>query len=129
MLAIDTNIVVRYLAGDGGDEFTRAIDIIENNQVSIAVTVMLETEWVLRDVYEIPRGEVLAAFTKLVGLPTVSIAEPAVLRKAMTLADSGLDFAEALHVAQVAERDTFVTFNKALAKRAARQSGVAVKLA
>jgi predicted nucleic acid-binding protein len=129
MLAIDTNIVVRYIAGDGGDEFTRAIDIIENNRVSIALTVMLETEWVLRDVYEIPRGDVLSAFAKLFGLPTVSIVEPGVLRKAMTLAGSGLDFADALHVAQVGERDTFVTFDKALAKRASRRGDSAVKLA
>jgi predicted nucleic acid-binding protein len=128
MLAIDTNIVVRYVVGDGGDEYSRAVDIVENNPVSIAVTVILETEWVLLHAYKLPRNVVLLAFERLFGLPTVSASEPVILRKALSLAGSGVDFADALHLAQAGPRDTFVTFDKALAKRAARHGGVPVRL-
>ncbi len=127
MFAIDTNIVVRYVAGEGGAEFTRAVDIVENNPVSISLTVVLETEWVLRDAYEVPRDDVLSAFEGLFGLPNVSVSEPLVMRKAITLARSGVDFAAALHVAQLAEREIFATFDKALAKRASRH-GLPVRL-
>jgi predicted nucleic-acid-binding protein len=129
MLAIDTNIVVRYLVGDGGTEFARSVDIVESNEVSIALTVLLETEWVLRDVYAFRRGDVLAAFERLLGLPTVSVSEPGVVRKAMALAVSGLDFADALHLAQVVKQEAFVTFDKALVKRAKRLGSIAVRLA
>jgi predicted nucleic-acid-binding protein len=114
LLAIDTNIVVRYVVGDGGDEFVQAMNVVENNQVSIAVTVVLETEWVLRDVYEYSRAEVLSAFTKLFGLPTVSVAEPRAVRRALDYAKLGLDFADALHLAQATGCEAFVTFEQAI---------------
>ena len=129
MLAIDTNILVRYVVGDGGDAFVRAVDVDENNRVTIAITVVLETEWVLRDVYGFSRGEVLSTFARLFGLPTVSIAEPLVVREAMTLAESGLDFADALHVAPAAGLEACVTFDKALVKQPARHGGAELRLA
>jgi predicted nucleic acid-binding protein len=129
MLAIDTNIVVRYVVGDGGDEFVRAVDVVENNEVSIAVTVVLETEWVLRDVYEFSRAEVLSAFTRLFGLPTVSVAEPLAVRRALNYAERGLDVADALHLAQASECEAFVTFDKRLARKASRLVDARVRLA
>jgi predicted nucleic-acid-binding protein len=129
MLAVDTNIVVRYLVGDGSVEFAKSVNIIESNQVSIAPTVLLEAEWVLRDLYALARRDVPSAFERFVGLPTVSVSEPGAVRKAMALADSGQDFADALHLAQVVEQEAFVTFDKALAKRTKRFSDNAVRLA
>ena len=129
MLAIDTNIVARYVVGDGGDEFARAVNVIENNRVSIAVTVVLETEWVLRDVYDFSRAEVLSAFTRLFGLPTVSVAEPPAVRRALDYAELGLDFADALHLAQASECEAFVTFDKRLARKAGKLANVQVRLA
>jgi predicted nucleic-acid-binding protein len=129
MLAIDTNVLVRYVVGDGGGEFARAVNVVENNAVWIALTVVLETEWVLRDVYEFSRVEVLSSLARLFGLPTVSVAEPLVVGRAMKLAQSGMDFADALHLAQAPEKATFVTFDKALVKRGSRHVGLAVKLA
>jgi predicted nucleic acid-binding protein len=129
MLAIDTNIVVRYVLGNGGDEFLRAVNVVENNQVSIAVTVVLETEWVLRDVYEFSSAEVLSALTKLFGLPTVSVAEPTAVRRALDYAELGLDFADALHLAQAVQCQAFVTFDKRLARKAGRLAEGRVRLA
>jgi predicted nucleic acid-binding protein len=129
MLAIDTNIVVRYVLGNGGDEFLRAVNVVENNQVSIAVTVVLEAEWVLRDVYEFSSAEVLSALTKLFGLPTVSVAEPTAVRRALDYAELGLDFADALHLAQAVQCQAFVTFDKRLARKAGRLAEGRVRLA
>jgi predicted nucleic-acid-binding protein len=129
MIAIDTNIVVRYVVGDGGDEFVRAVRIIESNPVSIAMTVVLETEWVLRDAYDFSRAEVLSAFARLLGLPTVSVAEPLVVRRALDYAEQGLDFADALHLAQAAECEAFVTLDRPLARKAKRLTEARVRLA
>ena len=118
MLAIDTNVVVRYLVGDGGEQFRRAVQILESNEISISLTVVLETEWVLRDAYEYDRDDVLAALRNVLGLPTVTIREDRVARDAIDLAASGLDFADAMHLAQSGGCSAFVTFDKRLVRKA-----------
>jgi predicted nucleic-acid-binding protein len=118
MLAVDTNIVVRYVVGDGGEQFWRAVDILENNEVSITLTVVLETEWVLRDAYEFAREDVLATLEKVFGLPTVTLRDQGIVRKAMNLTASGMDFADALHLTQAGECEAFVTFDKPLVRKA-----------
>jgi predicted nucleic-acid-binding protein len=48
MLAIDTNLIVRYLVGDDLGQAARArrlIDNNDNNNVFVCTTVLLETEW------------------------------------------------------------------------------------
>ena len=129
MLAIDTNVVVRYVVGDGGEQFGRAVDIIENNEISIALTVVLETEQVLRDDYQYSRQDILAALKKIFGLPTVMLKDQQIVWKAMTLAASGLDFADALHLAQSQGCQAFVTFDKRLIAKAASIDGVTVQAA
>jgi len=129
MLAIDTNVVVRYVVGDGGEQFGRAVDIVENNEISIALTVVLETERVLRDAYQYSRQDILAALKKIFGLPTVMLKDQQIVWKAMTLAASGLDFADALHLAQSQGCQAFVTFDKRLIAKAASIDGVTVQAA
>jgi predicted nucleic acid-binding protein len=128
MLAIDTNIVVRYVVGDGGDEFVRAVRVIESNPVSIAVTVVLETEWVLRDAYDFSRAEVSPP------LRGCSDCRPFRLRSrwscgALDYAEQGLDFADALHLAQATECEAFVTLDRPLARKAKRLTEARVRLA
>ena len=59
MLAIDTNVVIRFLTRDHEALAQRALDIINKNEVFAPVTVILEAEWVLRDAYELPRDQTL----------------------------------------------------------------------
>jgi predicted nucleic-acid-binding protein len=127
MLAVDTNIVVRYVVGDGGEQFGRAIEILENNEVSIASTVVLETEWVLRDAYEFAREDVIAALEKVFGLPTVTLRDQPTVRKAMNLLASGMDFADAMHLAQAGDCEAFVTFDRRLVRKAKGLIDISVK--
>jgi predicted nucleic acid-binding protein len=59
MLAIDTNVVVRYLTGDDPDQAAKARRIVDGEAVLVTTTVLLETEWVLRGAYGF-RGALLA---------------------------------------------------------------------
>jgi hypothetical protein len=59
----------------------------------------------------------------------VNLVDPGAVQRAMTLATSGMDFANALHLAQSRVCEAFFTFDKRLAKRASRGAGVAVRLA
>ena len=100
MRAIDTNVLVRYLTGDEPEQAARARTAIEAGDVFVSTTVLLESEWVLRSVYGFAGGKVAVALRAFAGLPGVSVENPALLSKALTLAEKGMDFADALHLAR-----------------------------
>jgi predicted nucleic-acid-binding protein len=118
MRAADTNVVARFLLGDDPAQSARANAFFRRENVWIALTVILETEWVLRGVYKFKPQDVTAAFTGLAGMDNVSIENPSALALALDLCGNGLDFADALHVAVANHCDGFDTFDTALAKAA-----------
>jgi predicted nucleic-acid-binding protein len=126
MRAVDTNIIVRYLTGDDPAQARKARGVIGQEPVFIPATVLLEVEWVLRGVYELPAKQVIPALRALAGLPGVSIEHAARVAQALDWAESGLEFADALHLAAAAECTCFLTFDKRLARSGARVGGVAV---
>jgi predicted nucleic acid-binding protein len=73
MLAIETNLIVRYLVGDDAGQAARARRLIDNNDVFVCTTVLLETEWVLRSVYGFsPLPSAPKALSNFAGLPRAS---------------------------------------------------------
>ena len=129
MLAVDTNVVVRYLVIDDDPQRARATEIVENGPIFVSVSVILECEWVLRSVYGFTRSQIVGAFRGLFGAPGVEVGDAVSVERAMRLADGGLDLADALHLAQAGHCEAFVTFDKALARRAGARGGIAVRLA
>ena len=129
MLAIDTNIVIRFLTRDHEAQAQRALEIVSNNDVFLPVTVVLEAEWVLRDAYEMPRGEVIRELRRFCGLERVTVGAADVVERALDYAEGGLDVADALHLAQATECEAFVTLDKALAGKARKLSQARIRLA
>jgi predicted nucleic-acid-binding protein len=129
MLAVDTNIVVHYLVKDDDAQSTRARDIVGSGAIFVPLTVVLECEWVLRSLYGFSRSAVIAALEAFCGASGVAVGEAATVERAFRLARQGLDFADALHLAQGSECEAFVTFDKRLARRAARLGEGRVRLA
>lgn len=128
MLAIDTNIVVRFLTRDHEALARRAMEIVSNSDVFVPVTVILETEWVLRDAYKMPREEVIRELRRFCGLERVTVGAAEVVRRALDYAEQGLDVADALHLAQATECEAFVTFDRPLARKARRLTEARVRL-
>lgn len=120
MLAIDTNVVVRFLAQDHPEQSAKANRLITSARVFVSLTVMLETEWVLRGVYGYEANRIVKALRAFVGMPHVTVRDAPVLAKALTWTERGMDFADALHLAQAGECEAFVTFDTRLAKAAKR---------
>lgn len=112
MRAIDTNIVVRYLIGDEPGQAARARAVIETGNVFVSTTVLLECEWVLRSVYGFSRREVATALRAFAGLPGVTVENPALLAEALDRAESGMDFADALHLAAASNCEAMLTFDR-----------------
>lgn len=120
MRAIDTNVVVRYLLADDAKQASAARRLVERGACWVSLTVLLETEWVLRGAAGLRRERVHEALLAFAGLPTVSIEQPECAAKALALLAAGMDFADALHacVAEHAGCEAFVTFDRRLTARA-----------
>jgi predicted nucleic acid-binding protein len=126
--AVDTNVVIRLLTGDDPDQAARARALFENETVRLPKTVALESEWVLRRLYGFDRGGVAAALTALVALPNVRCEDEAAVVAALEWATSGLDFADALHLASARSATAFATFDADLVRRAGSvAAGIAVR--
>ncbi|MER8545532.1 type II toxin-antitoxin system VapC family toxin [Mesorhizobium sp. M0684] len=122
MLAIDTNLIVRYLTGDHPSQSSRARALIDSQPVFVAVTVMLEVEWVLRSAYGFAPLEIARTLRMFSGLPTVEVEDGAVVSSALDLSEQGLDFADALHLGKSAHCAGFATFDRKFV-RAAKAAG------
>lgn len=126
VLAIDTNVVVRYLTDDHPEQSPRARAIVEGGPVFLPVTVVLETEWVLRSAYGFDRTDLARALGAFFGLPTVSVEDSEKVAAALDLSSSGMDFADALHLARSGHCDGFATFDRRLVKAAGAAGKTAV---
>jgi predicted nucleic acid-binding protein len=118
MLAVDTNLVVRYLTSDHPKQSAKARAVIDAEDVFVSTTVLLETEWVLRSVYSYHSAQVCAALRAFAGLPRVSLEDPTLVATALDRTTHGLDFADALHLGRAEGCDAFVTFDQRLIKMA-----------
>ncbi len=120
MLAIDTNVVVRYLTGDDPVQAALAKAVIERREVFVCTTILLETEWVLRGAYGFPAAAIVASLTAFAGLPHVTLEDPDLAAQALSWTQSGMDFADAVHLARSVHHEGFLTFDRRLVAQAAR---------
>lgn len=125
MIAVDTNVVVRLLVADDAAQARRATALFERGPVFIPVTVLLETEWVLRGAYALERTQINRLLHLLVGLPGVEMAEPEAVMRALERHAEGLDFADALHLALAGDAESFATFDRRLL-RASKVGGLPI---
>lgn len=123
MLAIDTNLIVRYLTGDHPRQSPRARAFVDGQPVFVGVTVVLEVEWVLRSAYGYRPADVARALRAFAGLPTVTVEDGAIVAKALDLAEMGMDFADALHLGRSAHCEGFASFDRRFVK-AAKAAGL-----
>lgn len=109
MASLDTNVLVRYLTKDDEHQYRTAKRFIEQSYsqfglIFVPLTVILETEWVLRSRYKFDKNQIYQVFTRLLDIETLDIDTPTVL--AFSLAFSlvlyqthNADFADCLHTA------------------------------
>lgn len=127
MRAVDTNVLVRFLTADDPQQAAAAKAVIAAGEIFVGVTVLLETEWVLRAGYGFERAEIAAAFGGLAGLPGISLEDPAAVSLALDAFTEGMDFADALHVARSSHCAAFLTFDRRLVRDAARFPRIVVE--
>ncbi|WP_058556005.1 type II toxin-antitoxin system VapC family toxin [Thiohalocapsa sp. ML1] len=109
MIAFDTNMLVRLLVDDHPGQAALAQRLLADNTALIPRTVVLETEWVLRSVYKLPRERMAAFFRLLRQSENAVVEDHGVVERALAWYEQGADFADALHLAACdgAEMQTF----------------------
>jgi predicted nucleic-acid-binding protein len=128
MVAVDTNIIVRFLTQDDPDQYQKSVAVFSSQDVFISHTVLLESEWVLRFAYKYTPDQIVVAFRKLCGLPTVRLQSADVVMSALAGREAGLDFADALHLAQAGGCEEMLTFDRRFTNRASRFSDIPVRM-
>lgn len=120
MIAVDSNVLVRYVTNDDPAQARRALDLLAGaEQIHVAHSVLLEMEWVLRAVYALGRPAVLTAFRQVLGLPGIHVEQPARIAVTLERYERGFDFTDALHLADSGAATPLYTFDKRFARIAA----------
>lgn len=112
MVAVDTNIIVRFLTRDDIEQYKKAYLLFQQEDIFIPHTVILETEWVLRYAYQFKPDAICQAFKKLLGLKNVYMHQAGLIAQAIELHQQGMDFADALHLLHCEDQQAFYTFDK-----------------
>lgn len=120
MVAVDTNLVVRYITRDDLAQERKARSVFLQNRIFLPRTVLMETEWVLRFTYRYRPDQIADALTRLIENQGVEVEDDEGTRLALAAFKQGLDFADALHLVACGHVETFMTFDKPLQKSAAR---------
>ncbi len=122
MKALDTNVLARFFVDDPDDaqaarQRPAAVAAV-SARAYVAVTVLLEFEWVMRGFYALARRDISKVMRALAGIEHITLEDRSAVLAALDAFDKGLDFADALHLARSSRVTAFATFDQRLAKRA-----------
>ena len=125
MIAVDTNVLIRYVTNDDPAQARKAANLLGGTEtIFIAHSVLLEMEWILRAIYELPRPAILNAIRQVLGLPSTRVDQAVLIAETLERYERGFDFADALHLALTSTASRLVTFDKRFV-RAAEAVGLA----
>lgn len=123
LVGIDTNVLLRYLLRDDEDQYLVAESLFYSftpqRRGFITQVTLVETYWVLSRSLRIPRDACLAMMRQLIMTPTLECDDGEGMVRAITLAEEGADFADALiqGVMELFGVDEIATFDKDAANR------------
>lgn len=117
MKAVETNVVLRFLAQDDPVQAPIATALILAG-VFIPSTVILETAWVLRSRYRLSRDEICGGLRNLLLLAGVVTPYRDRVLWALDRHEAGADFPDMLHVAVAGDVEVLLTFDKKAARDA-----------
>lgn len=102
MLGVDTNVLVRFLVRDDEAQFDKARKLIKREvaagrRIFVSQLVLLETEWVLRSSYGLPKNQIVDTLSRLLDTTDVRFEEEPVIEEALFIwRDVAADFADCL---------------------------------
>jgi predicted nucleic-acid-binding protein len=117
VIAVDTNIIVRFLTADEPKQYAAVLKLFRRNKIWISHSVLLETAWVLQGIFDLKRDELHPLLTDLINLENVEMENYDVAAASLEAFHKGMDLADALHLTTANSSGLpFYTFDKALVK-------------
>lgn len=102
MLGVDTNVLVRFLVRDDEAQFEKARKLIKRevaggSRIFVCQLVLLESEWVLRSRYRLPKNLVIEAISGLLDSTDVRFEDEQAIEEALFIwKDTTADFTDCL---------------------------------
>ena len=128
MIALDTNVLVRYLAQDDARQSALATRLIErtlspSNRGFVSLVTLIETVWVMESCYGADAATVAGILNDLVDAASLELQDAqAVAAASKRYAIGGVDLHDCLIVSLAADRKAdVVTFDAKAAKRLGMQ--------
>ena len=124
-IAVDTNVLVRYLVWDDKTQATKAVALIEGSDtIVISLIVLCELVWVLKRAYRYTNNEIGDAVHRLTTSRRVEVDQPAAQAGLVMLARGG-DFADGVieYESHRANCHRLVTFDQTFAGLLDRSRG------
>lgn len=122
MIALDTNILVRFFVEDATD-----LEAVKQREIAyqimryacyVPLTVILEMVWVLFSHYRLSKETIANILNFLLSMSNVMVQNADVVQQATSLFLKGMDFADSLHSLQVEDCEMMVTFDQKFVKKA-----------
>ena len=124
MIALDTNVLVRYIAQDDVRQSAAASRLIERRLSAaqrgfVSLVALLETVWVMESVYGADAATVAAILADLLDTASLEVQDASAVAAALEhYAEGGVDLHDCLIVSLAAERKARVmTFDAKAARR------------
>ena len=125
MIAIDTNVLLRYLLSDDSKQTAKARELIAANTVLVTDIVLAETMWVLQGRrYRVSRSDLASVLAALIEDACIYFEDAAVVWRAyQDFISTGADFQDALIMHKACALSTpaempFYTYDKRAAQLA-----------
>jgi len=126
MVALDTNVLVRYIVQDNKEQAQKAACVIERltseDRAFISCIVLCEINWVLRTTYKISKEECLKTLKKIISVASFDIERIECCTRALKRYENGqADFSDYL-IQEIARHEGYevvLTFDA----RAQKDSG------
>ncbi|MGJ3243026.1 MAG: type II toxin-antitoxin system VapC family toxin [Opitutales bacterium] len=116
---MDTNVLVRLLTADDPKQHAQARAWFAHRRIVLPVTVLLETEWVLRAAYGYSQSAIHDAFTRILETPHIQVTDRDAVLRALPAYALGCDWADALHAALLPPAtQECITFDRAFLRHA-----------
>lgn len=121
MTALDTNVLVRYLAQDDEWQFQKVLQLLNRKRAHFFICnlVLAETDWVLRSLYDWTSEDVADAFSRLTTIHNLTFENEARLRSSLKALREGADLADELILRTCRDHGAkaFATFDKGIIRR------------
>jgi predicted nucleic-acid-binding protein len=126
VIALDTNILARYILNDTPEQALAAEKLLLENECSVGWSVLVELCWVLESRARLSRDEIAASF--IGSMEQVAVPDAPALQWAVDRYATGADFADMIHlVSAMSGSAEFACFDRKLARQAGADTPLLVR--